>query len=88
VDAEDEEDADGCVPVVGGTEAEFAQAMAIGISINAERPIAIFFNMMYCLLVIYSSILALLNDISCFKYACELPFFIKFSICRNNRRLR
>jgi hypothetical protein len=44
-------DADGCVPVVGGTEAELVQATAINISINADIPMAIFFNISYFLLI-------------------------------------
>jgi len=44
---EDGPDPDGCVPVVDGTAAELAQAAAINISVEAERPIAIFFNMSY-----------------------------------------
>jgi len=45
-------DVDGCVPVDCGVVAELAQAAAINIKVKAERPIAIFFNIGYFLLVI------------------------------------
>jgi hypothetical protein len=47
LDGADGVETDGCVPGVDGTAAELAQAAAISISIIAESPIAIFFNMNY-----------------------------------------
>ncbi len=81
-------DADGCVPAVAGAEAELAQATAINISINAERPIAIFFNISYSLLVIYNSILALFERQALFQIRMQTPFLHYISICHNNSHRR